>query len=116
MFRKSEREGYLMIDHRESPGLTGADLIKAGRTKLAGHIGPGQLFEGATYTCSHCQKVVVKNPDRLRARAYCSNCDHDICDGCGAEMKMTGTCVPFAKLQDQFLATGVVPDQLLRRK
>lgn len=77
-----------MVDNRNSPGLPDAVTIAAGRPLIAGR----GLFEAPTYTCSHCQVVVVINPNRQRERAYCSKCDHYICDGCGALKVKTG-CV-----------------------
>ena len=93
MFSRKEREGYVLIDHRESPGLTCEEAPAAYRTGIP--IGPGAFFEGATNTCSHCQRVVVMNPDRLRQRAWCIHCDHYICDNCGVAMKISGVCNSF---------------------
>ena len=90
MFSKREREGYLLIDHTDSPGLSGA-------------LGEGKKFEAATNTCSHCQRVVVMNPDRTRQRGHCYNCDHYICDGCAVAMKETGVCSSFDRFADDYL-------------
>lgn len=40
-----------------------------------------------TLTCSHCNRVVVLNPQRVRARGYCQKCHAYVCDsiGCNAE-------------------------------
>ena len=78
---QSSREGYLMIDHRASPGLPEDVAIASGYDpKLAGE---GKLFESATLTCSHCKVSVVKNLFRVRPRASCAKCGyHYICDGC----------------------------------
>lgn len=81
-------EGYLQIDHRNSPGIEGLP----------------SLFEAATYTCKHCQRVVVKNPDRQRERAYCRGCDHLICDPCAAIKAQTLTCRTFDQVIDELLA------------
>lgn len=60
-------------------------------------------FEADTYTCSHCQAVVVMNPERKRARYKCYGCNHHICDNCAAEMASGAQCVPFAKkVEDYF--------------
>lgn len=94
MFSKREREGYLLIDHTDSPGIENANIP----------IGAGRKFEAPTNTCSHCQRISVVNPDRVRQRAYCSKCDHYICDPCGIEMKVNGgVCYPFAKRADDYL-------------
>jgi len=80
MQTKRAREGYLLIDHRASPGLTAADLARVG---LVGPGFPGgTAFEAATYCCGHCQRLVVRNPARTRERAWCSKCDVYICDLC----------------------------------
>lgn len=70
-------EGYLMVDHRASPGLPGDPLR-----------GEGKLFEAKTNHCNHCGRVVIMNPLRTRDRCYCSKCDKYICDDCGLEMKL----------------------------
>lgn len=91
-------EGYLMIDNRA--GGTVPDEI----VTLAGMpVGSGRgLFEAPTYTCSHCQVVVVLNPIRTRERAYCPKCDHNICDGCGAARAANGgACKPFKQVLDE---------------
>jgi hypothetical protein len=75
------QQGYLMVDHRASPGLT-EDVSRAlgYDPKLTSE---GKLYEADTMTCAHCKCVVVKNPNRLRARHYCMKCGGEyICDGC----------------------------------
>lgn len=93
MFSKREREGYVLIDHTDSPGIDHA----------SGLLGGGKRFEAATNTCSHCQAVVVMNPDRLRQRGHCYNCDHYICDGCAVAMTQTGFCASFDRFADEYL-------------
>ena len=88
-------EGYLLIDHTNSPGIP-ADMaekmaargwaVSAGSTKL----------EAATITCAHCQQQLIMNIDRTRDRGYCAKCDHYVCDRCS----VPGMCEPFAKLAD----------------
>ena len=80
VFSKRELEGYVKIDHRESPGFTEEQTKKFYRSDIP--IGSGMMFEGATNSCSHCQRIVVMNPDRTRQRGYCTKCDHYICDQC----------------------------------
>lgn len=94
-----QREGYLMIDHRASPGLP-EDIAR--RTGLdPRYTGEGKLLEGATLTCSHCKTTVFKNPLRTRERAYCSKCDHYICDLCAEEIRLPDySHFPFDKLVD----------------
>lgn len=86
-------EGYLLIDHRDSPGVV-ADK--------AHPLGPSQVIERAVYTCSHCQRQVVVNPLRTRSRGYCPKCDHVICDFCEAERVASGgVCTPFKALVEK---------------
>ena len=96
------REGYLIVDHRASPGLTEEEARQAGYDpKLTKE---GKVFEAASLTCSHCKTSIVKNPFRQRERAYCSKCDHYICDFCAAQMREPGyNHTPFEKIVDDTL-------------
>lgn len=97
MSSKFAKEGYLLVDHRDSPGLTEEAVHRAGMP-----VGSGRgVFETATFTCTHCTTVVVMNPLRTRDRAYCSKCDRYICDGCGAAMAASGVCRPFAQVVEE---------------
>ena len=93
MFNRRSLEGYLMIDHRESPGLDHPTMP----------IGKETFFESATINCSHCERMVVLNPQRTRERAYCPKCDAYLCDACGAERVRTGVCKPFKQVIDEFI-------------
>lgn len=75
-------EGYLLIDHSASPGLTPEEARLCG---YHGNCGEGKVFESATITCSHCKMPFIKNPERVRPREYCKKCDHYICDFCHVE-------------------------------
>lgn len=77
MRSQRSREGYLLIDNRHAAGPGGVSYLEA-----------------ATSTCSHCHRQVIRNPQRVRERAFCFKCSHYICDQCAA----TQTCIPFAKL------------------
>ena len=90
-------EGYLLIDHRNSPGLTEEQTHAAGLPPGAGQ----GLFEAPTSTCSHCQAIVVLNPDRKRERAYCAKCGRYLCDNCGAIYGLTRECRSIARTLDQ---------------
>ena len=85
MPQKTNREGYLLVDHSACPDFR-----------------PGALptqFESATITCSHCQRVVVLNPDRTRSRGYCRKCDHYVCDECELErVQSGGACLTFNQI------------------
>lgn len=90
--------GYLTIDHRESPGLTPADVA---HVPGAVAVGAGQQFEADIQQCTHCQRGVLLNVDRVRPRGYCARCDHFICDSCEAIQARTVDHVPFAKVIDR---------------
>lgn len=109
----SRHEGYLLIDHRGSPGLSEADLAAVGLPFQAGR----GVFEAATITCSHCQALVVRNPLRQRERAYCPRCDHYICDACGrARAAAGGACRSFKQLVEEVqeaAAQGKTPPSLI---
>lgn len=80
-----KREGFLLVDNRNSGG---------------------ELKEGMTFTCGHCDALVVKNPDRTRERHYCRGCDTIICDTCAAIKAQTLTCRPIQQLIDQCLTAA----------
>ena len=79
MKTKKSLEGYLLIDNRATHG---------------------GVLETSTLTCSHCQRQIIRNPDRTRDRAYCPKCDHYICDGCEMLRIQTGMCRPFKQVLD----------------
>lgn len=120
MFSKRELEGYLMIDHRESPGITPEQAAAAGHGTIP--VCSGTLFQAATINCHCCTRLVVVNPDRTRARGYCPTHDAYSCDLCEAERVRTGVCVPFKKVIDDFMdavgkgqSTQPVVDAFLNR-
>jgi hypothetical protein len=81
MFSLNKDNGWLMIDNRAA--------------------GEG-MQEMHTMSCSHCSGVVVLNPLRIRARAYCRSCDHYICDSCAAAAASpTYQHVSFAEIADK---------------
>jgi hypothetical protein len=88
-----------MVDHRASPGLP-VDFYKPLGSDMPA-VGEGKMLEMATITCSHCNSIVVKNPLRVRERAYCSKCDHYICDSCSVISKLPlYDHTPFEKIAD----------------
>lgn len=99
-FSKRSQEGYLLLDHRASPGLTGDLVQKSGLGTMP--LGEGSVFESATITCSHCQRQVVLNPDRSRSRGYCPKCDHYVCDTCEVIRVETGQCRTYKQIMDEF--------------
>lgn len=79
-FSKMTHEGYLLVDHRNSPGLSEEDAHRMGY--LPDQVREGKIYETSTIGCPHCGCVVVKNPYRVRARGHCIQCDKYICDAC----------------------------------
>ena len=114
--------GYLMVDHRASPGLPEDVARWAGYDPA--QCGEGKVFEQDTMTCSHCNCVVVKNNARVRERAKCMECDnregHYICDPCDWIRRQPGYVhTPMKKYIDDYLhvygnpcLTGVKPPPL----
>jgi len=92
-------DGYLMIDHRASPGIP-AEIAHLANLDPK-QCGEGKLLEAATLSCSHCRCAVILNPLRTRERAYCQKCDHYICDFCAAMASTSDySHLPFEKLAD----------------
>ena len=92
--------GYLMIDHRASPGVPEHIARASGLDPR--YCGEGKLFEAATLTCSHCKTSVVKNLLRTRERATCFKCgNHYICDICASEARKPDySHTPYEKVLD----------------
>jgi hypothetical protein len=55
-----QHEGYLLIDHRASPGLPKGFYDPLGIENPT--VGEGQIAEMATITCSHCKRILINNP------------------------------------------------------
>jgi len=91
--------GVVIVDHRNSPGLTAADVAHVpGQVAVPG----GTLFERDMLSCSHCQATVLLNPARVRDRALCPKCHAYICDRCeGVRVATGGACVPFEAVLDR---------------
>lgn len=92
-FLKSSYEGYVCIDHTDSPGFDGKTAELGHRLSIHKYTGRGQKFQAATNTCSHCDRVVIRNPDRIRARGHCTNCDRFVCDPCAVAHTIDGECL-----------------------
>ena len=107
-----DKEGYFVLDHRNSPGVSDAAAVASGLPPGAG-IG---LFEAPTITCSHCNAIVVLNPKRNRERAFCTGCDHYICDGCGARRAANGgLCKTMKQVVEEILnASAKAPEADLK--
>lgn len=94
----SHGAGYLVIDHSNSPGLTAADVAGIPDAQA---VPAGTVLERDVLTCSHCQRAVVLEPGRVRARGYCPKCHHYICDTCETIRAKTGACVPMQQTLDR---------------
>lgn len=79
---KTSHDGYLMVDHRASPGIPEDMALRMGLDPATAK--GGKLAEYATTGCRHCGVHVIFNPLRTRDRAWCSICDRYICDFCDA--------------------------------
>jgi hypothetical protein len=93
-------DGYIMIDHRASPGMPEDVLRQAGIDMPA--VGEGQVMECAIMVCRHCQQPYIRNPARARERASCMKCGGKyICDLCEFESRQPGYVHrPFLKVVD----------------
>lgn len=98
MKSKRSHEGYLLIDHSNSPGIPDDIGMPLG---LPAGFGRGRQ-ELPTLTCNHCQKILIVNPLRNRERPHCRKCDHYICDECNVTRIVTGECRPYIQVvEDQ---------------
>ena len=110
--------GYLLVDHRASPGLP-EDIAR-----LAGYdpglCREGKIFEADTLTCSLCRGVVVPHPLRTRERCSCKVTGHYICDGCGYLQSLPDyVYVPFEKVVEEIKNQTIImgsPDTLTDNK
>jgi hypothetical protein len=108
MTSKRSHEGVILIDSRFTPGVPDEMMVMAGLP-----VGAGRgLFEAPTYTCSHCQHVVIMNPLRTRERGYCKGCDHYLCDGCGAaRAALGGKCLTFKQIIEEEQERAALAEQ-----
>lgn len=86
--------GYLVIDHSNSPGVSEEFVRASGRD--VPFAAEGQVFEADTFTCPHCQGIVLKNPLREKPRNICRKCMKVTCDNPSCNLE----CVPIAKVFD----------------
>jgi hypothetical protein len=101
MFSKRSNEAYVLIDHRNSPGISQEFVASHGLDVPA--VGAGQVFESAIAVCHGCGADIILNPNRTREREWCMEHDAYLCDGCALRRKLTGSCVPLQKkLSDVF--------------
>lgn len=100
MRTERKREGYLLIDHRNSPGVTPEFLSKMGVDPALAVAG-GKTFEASTLNCVHCGTTVVLNPARTRERARCWRCNKYMCDKCAKVDSTLLKCEPLEKQIDE---------------
>lgn len=93
----------MYIDNRHAP-VDDATMVALGYVPGSGR----GVYESATYTCSHCNCVVVIEPKRTRERGYCRKCDQRICDPCNALKAMNFECLPMKKLADDVQEAAAV--------
>lgn len=92
-----QHEGYMLLDNRNNAGVSDEQMLAMGFP-----VGAGRgLYESATYTCSHCNAVVVMEPKRTRERSFCGGCNQRICDPCAAVKAQTLTCRSMAQIVDE---------------
>jgi predicted RNA-binding Zn-ribbon protein involved in translation (DUF1610 family) len=98
----SSGAGYLQVDHRDSPGLTWADIPERLRRAGMRPVGKGENFEADVYQCTHCQRTIAlaAKADDMSKRGYCPKCDHYICNRCEQLRVATGFCWSFFRLLD----------------
>lgn len=84
----TRKEGYLLIDHRASPGVPESVALQVGLDPMG--LRGGRMLENATLHCEHCGGVFLKNPERVRERHYCRHCDGYICDSCDGKRHQPG--------------------------
>jgi hypothetical protein len=101
MFSKRELEGYLEIDHRESPGVNPEDVPVLAGIRMA--VPGGTRGQFPAVKCHVCERLIVMNPLRTRDRSWCSKHDAYECDDCAAKRARTGECKPFSQVIDEFL-------------
>lgn len=95
MRTKRSNEAYVLIDHRNSPGIS-QEFIHKNRLD-APAVGAGQTFESAIAVCHGCGGDIILNPNRTREREWCMEHDAYLCDSCALRRKVTGSCVPLQK-------------------
>ncbi len=105
---KPRREGFLLIDHHDSPGVP-PELVRAAGWP-APVVGAGQTFESPIAMCAHCNTSVILNPNRSRPRGYCRKCDAYVCDSpaCNSE------CTPHIKTIETLQEQAFLAEQRLR--
>ncbi|HVO24828.1 MAG TPA: hypothetical protein VMW56_14500 [Candidatus Margulisiibacteriota bacterium] len=102
----NSKEGYLLIDHSASPGVP----VEMAQLLGVQSAPEGKTLEVPTLHCNHCGGNQIKNPDRLRARGHCNQCDEYICDSCAVTYHVTGVCICDHKRIDIAVDHGICID------
>jgi hypothetical protein len=105
------REGYLLVDNSSGPGVSEEQLAKLPHKSTLVPVAEGKKFEAAILTCHHCHIQMIRNPERVRERAYCRKCDHYICDRCADVAWRTGECRPLKAVLDDLQEQQVLREQ-----
>lgn len=92
-------ENYICIDNSGTPGIPEEVAVSNGLPTWAAR----GKYEAAMYVCSHCQTMVIKNPDRMRDRVVCKGCSKVICDDCSAALWAGAPCKPWQAKIDEAL-------------
>ena len=87
----------------------GLGYVEIDQRAVSNELPPGTMpyFEADTYTCRHCERVVVLNPARIRERYKCSGCSHHICDDCAAKRVSGEACKTYAQIVEEQLELAV---------
>lgn len=96
MTKIGAHNGWLIIDHTNSPGIPDSmapQVAAAGGVPVPGNT----KVELDTWTCKHCHSIVLKNPDRTRPREVCRKCMAVVCDRCIL------WCDPFEKVAEAII-------------
>lgn len=119
-FLKTSHDGYLMVDHRASPGIPEAQAIRMGLDPAG--VREGKVYETATLGCPHCGAHVVLNPLRTRERGHCFSCNRYVCDVCTIAMRepdyVHHTAIELAEIvaSGRFDLTGTMSRPILKPK
>ena len=100
LLSKRNLEGYLEIDHKNSPGVTSAQAAQVGRGTIP--VPAGTRLQLAVTICPYCETQIIRNPSRTRERAYDRKTDRYICDGCALLRKLNGELKPMKQIIDEW--------------
>lgn len=81
----------------------GLGYVEIDQRPVEAALPPGTVrhFEADTYTCSHCERVVIVNPLRLRPRYKCKGCSHHVCDECASKVAAGEKCRTYAQFIEE---------------